>query len=302
MRYHHVPRYIMTPFSDVVTVAWDKHHSLISEAWVTLNEALLGFSAAIVVGIALALLIDSSWRVEQALWPFLVASQVMPVVAFAPVIIVWFGFGLTPKIIIVALLGTFLVTIECVAGLKSLEEEKKLLFRSIGANQAQIYLKVKLPHALPSLFTGVKLASMLSLTGAVVAEFVASQRGLGHYVIFMGSLPDPGAATAGVLYLIVMGLALYWVVSTIALRSRGTSRSAARPQAIESLRPEPCAHHRPCRRLVPGCPLRTRGSRRYPRHLAARLEVGARPHRCQCTATVLIRRARALEQPRDVPE
>ena len=215
VRFDHVPRYIMAPFSTVAQVAFHARTNLLSQAWVTLYEALLGFAVAIVVGILLALLIDSSWRVEQAAWPFLVASQVMPVVAFAPIIIVWFGFGLTPKVLIVALLGTFLVTIECVAGLKSLQPEKKLLFASIGANRFQVYTKVKLPHALPSMFIGIKLASMLALTGAVVGEFVASQRGLGHYIIYEGGLPDPASATAGILYLVVMGLLLYATISGI---------------------------------------------------------------------------------------
>ena len=215
VRFDHVPRYIMAPFSTVIQIDWHQRGYLLGQAWVTLYEALLGFSVAIIAGVLLALLIDSSWRLEQAIWPFLIASQVMPVVAFAPIIIVWFGFGLTPKVLIVALLGTFLVTIECVAGLGSLEPEKRLLCRSIGANHRQVYLKVKLPHALPNLFTGIKLASMLSLTGAVVAEFVASQNGLGHYIIYEGNVPDPASATAGVLILIVMGLALYFVIDRI---------------------------------------------------------------------------------------
>ncbi len=215
VRLDNVPPYVMAPFSKVAQIAWDLHTNLVSQAWTTLYEALLGFGISIVVGVIVALLIDSSWRVEQAIWPFLIASQVMPVVAFAPVIIVWFGFGLTPKIIIVALLGTFLVTIECVAGLKSLEPEKLLLCRAIGASRFQVYAKVKLPQALPNLFVGIKLASMLALTGAVVGEFVASYRGLGNYITFQSSIPYPAGATAGVLYLVVMGLILYWVVVTV---------------------------------------------------------------------------------------
>jgi NitT/TauT family transport system permease protein len=212
VRLDHVPRYVMVPFSRVAQVAWDQWPNLSHQSGITLNEALLGFAAAVGVGILLALLIDSNWRIEQALWPFLIASQVMPVVALAPIIIVWFGFGLSPKVMIVALLSTFLVTIECVTGLKSLEPEKLLLCRSIGASTLQIWIKVKLPQALPSLFTGIKLASMLALTGAVVGEFVASQEGLGHYINYEGQV-DVASATAGVLYLVVMGVALYCLVS-----------------------------------------------------------------------------------------
>jgi NitT/TauT family transport system permease protein len=212
VRLGNVPPYVMAPFSKVAQVAWDQHSILLHQSWITLYEALLGFGVAVGVGTVAGLLIDSSWRVEQALWPFLVASQVMPVVAFAPVIIVWFGFGLTPKVIIVALLSTFLVTIECVTGLKSLEPEKLLLCRSIGASRFQIYVKVKLPQALPSLFTGIKLAAMLALTGAVVGEFVASQNGLGYYVNYEGQVYI-AAATAGILYLVVMGVGLYCAVA-----------------------------------------------------------------------------------------
>lgn len=215
IRFDHVPRYIMAPFSTVIQIDWHQRGFLASQAWTTLYEALLGFLVAIIVGVLAALLIDSSWRVEQAAWPFLVGSQVMPVVAFAPIIIVWFGFGLTPKVIIVALLCTFLVTIECVTGLKSLEPEKRLLCDSIGASRLQFYLKVKLPQALPSLFVGIKLAGMLALTGAVVGEFVASQRGLGHYITYEGNIPDPASATAGILFLVVMGLLLYFIISLI---------------------------------------------------------------------------------------
>jgi NitT/TauT family transport system permease protein len=212
VRLDNVPPYVMAPFSKAAKIAWEQHGILLHQSWITLYEALLGFGVAVGIGIVAALLIDSSWRVEQALWPFLVASQVMPVVAFAPVIIVWFGFGLTPKVIIVALLGTFLVTIEGVTGLKSLEPEKLLLCRSIGASRFQIYVKVKLPQALPSLFTGIKLAAMLALTGAVVGEFVASQEGLGYYVNYEGQV-NIAASAAGILYLVVMGVLLYTAVA-----------------------------------------------------------------------------------------
>jgi NitT/TauT family transport system permease protein len=210
-----VPPYVMAPFSDVIDAALSRWDVLFSEAWVTLREALFGYLTAVGVGVPLALAIDASHRVEEAVSPFLVASQVIPLIAIAPAMILWFGFGLLTKVLTVALFGIFVIVLETVAGLRSLQLEKVYLARSMGTTPLSFFLKIKIPNALPSIFGGLKLAAMFSVTGAVVAEFIASDRGLGHYVLYANSNLDTISLASGILYLVGMGVTVFFTMHSL---------------------------------------------------------------------------------------
>jgi ABC-type nitrate/sulfonate/bicarbonate transport system permease component len=146
-------------------------------AWVTLLETLLGFALALAVGFALALVIDISPLLRRAVYPLLVVSQTIPLLALAPLLVLWFGFGLLPKVLVVALVCFFPIVVAGVDGFRSTDPELIKLFRTFGAGRWTIFRRVRLPGALPSIFSGIRIAITYSVTGAVWGEYVGSEIG-----------------------------------------------------------------------------------------------------------------------------
>ena len=145
-------------------------------AWVTAQEALLGFLIAVAVGFGLALGITSFRAFEKAVYPYVIASQAVPIIAIAPVLVVWFGFGLMPKIIVIVLITFFPVAINTVDGLRNVDPDMMTLMRTMGASRWQVFRLVRLPSALPLFFSGVKIAAAVSVIGAVLANGWAPAR------------------------------------------------------------------------------------------------------------------------------
>ncbi|HEY7782840.1 MAG TPA: ABC transporter permease [Ktedonobacterales bacterium] len=153
------------------------HHTL-----VTLDETLVGFAAALVTGLALAALIDlSSWP-RRALYPLLVASQTIPIITLAPLLVLWFGFGLVSKSIVVTLVCFFPIVVAAADGLRATDPELIKLYRAFGAGRLRIFWAVRVPGALPSVFSGVRIAITYSVIGAIFAEYVGATDGLGFYM------------------------------------------------------------------------------------------------------------------------
>jgi len=201
----------------------------------TLRPMLLGFAAAVVIGIGLALLVNFSRRMEQTLFPLLVFFQIVPKIAVAPLFIIWFGFGLFPKGLLVLLLSFFPVVVSAITAFKSVDPDILDLARTTGASTWKRFTRVILPHALPTIFTGVKVAAALSATAAVVAEFVASDRGLGNMLLEANGNLNTTMAFGAVFVLTALGFALYAVVE-LAERvsipwhvSQRTTSDAAKP-------------------------------------------------------------------------
>jgi NitT/TauT family transport system permease protein len=210
-----VGEYLMPAPTDVAATSWSEFGALMPDTWVTLKEILLGFALSVVVGVALAIAIVSSRSFESAVYPLLVTSQLVPKVAIAPLIIVWFGFGASSKVLIAFSIAFFPVVIDTVAGLRSVEIEKLYLARSMGASRIQTFFKIQLPQALPSIFTGLKLSITFAVIGAVVGEFVASDEGLGRMILSASSSYDTPLMFTGVLYLTVIGLILFFAVEAL---------------------------------------------------------------------------------------
>ncbi len=191
--------------------------------WVTLAEVLLGFTAGGVLGIGLGVLVSQSAGVAGVLRPYIVASQAMPKLALAPVLVLWFGFDLTPKVVIAALISFFPLFENTVAGLRAVDPDQVELFRSLRAGRRQTFLKLRLPWAVPYLVAGVRVALILSLVGAVVGEFVGANKGLGALIVAaQGTMNTPLMfAIFVVLTLLGIGLSLVadWV-ERLALRWR----------------------------------------------------------------------------------
>ena len=210
-----VPTYLLPPPSLIYTEFMQRWPRVLEHAWITSQEILAGFLLAVAVSIPLALLTAYSRAVELSLYPLIVFLQIVPKIAIAPLFIIWFGFGFTPKVLLVFLLSFFPIVVSSIAGFKSIDQEIMELARSTGANSWTVFRKIRLPHALPSIFTGLKVAAALSSTAAVVAEFVASDRGLGYLLlVYNGDLETP-MVFATIIVLSVIGLLVYYAVELI---------------------------------------------------------------------------------------
>jgi NitT/TauT family transport system permease protein len=182
---------------------------------VTLVEALSGLVLGLVTASILGYFIAKSRTLERALTPYLVASQAIPVVALAPLLIIWFGFGLRSKILICALIVFFPILVNTVIGLKSVEPNLRDLMRSLRASRWQTFVKLELPAALPILLGGLKIGATLSVIGAVVGEVVSRDRGLGSLVDIGNSRFDTALVFVAVATLITIALGLFGLVALL---------------------------------------------------------------------------------------
>lgn len=186
--------------------------------WVTLYEAMFGFVIAAASGIALGTVIAQFRVVERTLYPYLVALQTLPKIAIAPLIIVWFGFGISSKIIIAATVAFFPVLVNVIVGLKTIDQGKLDLMRSLKASRWQTFRLVQFPNALPFVFAGLDIAIVFSVLGAIVGEFVGAQRGLGNLILQFNVSLDIAGVFAVLLLLSVMGVVLHLVMQAVQRR------------------------------------------------------------------------------------
>jgi ABC-type nitrate/sulfonate/bicarbonate transport system permease component len=184
-------------------------------ALVTLQEILIGFALGSAAGIALAVLLTYSRLAERAVYPWLVASQMVPIVAVAPILVVWFGFTIVPKVIVVALVCFFPIVVNTIDGLKAVDPEMVRLMRTLGMSRPRIMRSVRVPSALPYLFSGLKVAMALSVIGAVFGEWVGASEGLGYLMLALNNQLATVDLFAAVLVLSVMGIVLFFLVGLV---------------------------------------------------------------------------------------
>lgn len=206
---------ILPPPTDVFSTLVDRWPSLRPELWATFVEAALGFLLAAVVGLLLAIAITSSRMLRAALYPLIVTSQAVPVIAIAPLLITWFGFGPTSKILVSALIAFFPMVVSSAAGLASLSSEVVNLMRSFPASRAQIFLRARLPNALPQIFAGLKVAAVLSVVGAVVGEWVGADEGLGYLIVRANASLAIDLVFAAIVLLALLGIAFFAAVALV---------------------------------------------------------------------------------------
>ncbi|MEO7002996.1 MAG: ABC transporter permease [Ktedonobacterales bacterium] len=182
---------------------------------VTLYETLVGFAVALAAGVAFAVVVDASPWLRRAVYPLLVTSQTIPIITLAPLLVLWFGFGLLSKTLVVLLVCFFPITVALADGLRAADPELIKLYRAFGAGPLRIFWSVRLPGALPSLFSGVRIAITYSVYGAIFGEYVGSEAGLGFYML----LKQHAFATAAVMAVIVvtalLSIALFTLVALI---------------------------------------------------------------------------------------
>ena len=210
------PEYILPPLHRIVETGIEHAADrFLPNAWVTLVEMLLGFGLGVSAGLALGTVIFHSRLLRQALLPIVISTQAIPVIAIAPILILWFGFGITPKVIVVALISFFPVCVNTISGLASVEMDAINLMRSFGATERQLFTKVRFPAALPFIFAGVKNAAAISAIGAIVGEWVGAHEGLGPVMIAANAGFKTAVVFAAIFYLAIMAISLFLLVGLV---------------------------------------------------------------------------------------
>lgn len=209
------PRWFLPKPTDVASELVQSRALLWGHTWTTLQEMLLGLALALMLGVLLAVSIESSRTVERAVYPLLVASQAVPIIALAPILLIWFGYGLTPKVIVVVLTCFFPIVVSMVGGLRASDPDAIALLRSMGAGRWQVMRIVRIPTALPSLFSGLRIAAVWSVIGAIVGEWVGASSGLGYLMTRSASQFQTPRLYAAVVIAALLGIGLFALVSVV---------------------------------------------------------------------------------------
>jgi ABC-type nitrate/sulfonate/bicarbonate transport system permease component len=209
------PRWLLPPPSDIIQAFRTDWRMLLEHSRVTLLEVVLGFGLALFTGIATGVAIDSSAILRRAIYPLIIASQTIPMVALAPLMLIWFGYGLMPKILITALIGFFPIAVNTVDGLRSADRDMLALLRSMGASPAQRFRMVRVPAALPLIFTGARIAITFCVIGAVFGELVGASEGLGYLMERSAAQFQTARVFACIVILAIMGISLFGLVALI---------------------------------------------------------------------------------------
>ncbi|HEV8436489.1 MAG TPA: ABC transporter permease [Methylomirabilota bacterium] len=210
-----IPRFIMPAPSAILGEGWEWRYRFIEHSWVTLYETLGGFALSIAVGVPLAVLIVYSPALKSALYPLIVLTQSVPKIAIAPVLLLILGHGEIPKVFVAFLVAFFPIVVDTATGLAATPPELLDLSRSYRASAFKTFLKVRLPMALPFFFAGAKVAITLSVIGAVVGEFVGSDRGLGYVILSATSYWKTELAFSAMIILSAMAILLFGAVSLV---------------------------------------------------------------------------------------
>ena len=198
--------------SEIASSLWENRSLLGENAWVTLREIVLGIGCALVAGLGFAVLMYRWVTIRDATYPLIVASQAIPIIVVAPILVVWFGYGIGPKLAIVALVCFFPITVSTLAGLGSADPDAIKLMRSLDASRWQIFRRVEVPTALPSAFTGTKIAVVFAPIAALFGEWAGSSSGLGHLILQDGAQLEVARQFATVAVLSAIALALMGLV------------------------------------------------------------------------------------------
>lgn len=207
-----INRIVLPSPTDILWASAANWHVLLRECWPTFLESVLGFVLAVVIGIPFAVCVANSRVLNLTLYPILIATQSIPKVAVAPIILVWFGLGMQSKLVIAFLVAFFPIVVDTAAGMRATSAGLLELARSLRASPLQVFLKVQFPSALPFIFAGSKVAVTLAVIGAVIGEFVGSVGGLGNLLLTANSQLDSPLAWAALVWLSALGILLFAAV------------------------------------------------------------------------------------------
>ena len=199
----------------IAAVLWNQAPLILEHMWPTFYQIVVGFLLSLAGGVLVAVLITYSDIVRRGFYPLIVVLQIVPKVAVAPLFVVWFGLGDLSRLLLAFLIAFFPIVINTAAGLTSVDDDFVRMARAYMGTRRQIFTKIRLPHALPLVFGGMKISITLAVIGVVVAEFVAAQRGIGYLIVMANGLLDTPLMMAAIVALSLMGLLLYGVVAAL---------------------------------------------------------------------------------------
>jgi NitT/TauT family transport system permease protein len=207
-----VPVVVMPPPARVMGSLVADWQILLGESWTTFLECVYGFALAVVIGILIAVMVTTSRTLNLMFYPILIATQSIPKVAIAPLVLVWFGTGIESKVAIAFIVAFFPMVVDTATGLRATPEDLLDLARSLKCHRLQIFWKIQVPSALPFIFSGAKVAVTLAVIGAVIGEFVGSDSGLGNLVLSANAQVNLPLVWAALVFLSILGMMLYAAV------------------------------------------------------------------------------------------
>lgn len=214
-KFFHIPEYIL-PAPSQIAVSFQKSSGIfLKHTLVTSGEIISGFIIGATLGVVLAIFISASKILLKTIYPLIISVQSLPKLALAPLFVIWFGFGVLPKIIITALVVFFPVMINTIKGLFSVSSDLLDFMKSLRASKSQILFKIQIPFSLPYLFTGLKISSTLAVVGAIIGEFVGADKGLGYLIMISSTNLNTSYMFVALILLAVIGLLLFGLIGLL---------------------------------------------------------------------------------------
>lgn len=201
--------------TEIAQATWENRGSLLSDLMVTMREIVYGFLLGVAVGIVCGILIVYSRLMERTLYPLVITSQAVPIFAIAPLLVIWFGFGITPKVLMAAVIVFFPICVNQVEGLRSADRGAIELMRSYGASEWRVFRSVRLPASTPFLLAGMQLGVTYAVIGAVVAEWLGASDGIGYRMVVANSLSQTEIVFAAIFLVAVVGVAMFALVRIV---------------------------------------------------------------------------------------
>lgn len=209
VQFGNIPKWQLPAPSAIVQELVASWSLLLRHAYITLQEIIIGFLVALASGLLLAVAIVRSKILERALLPILVSSQTIPIIAIAPLLLIWVGYGLASKVIVVALISFYPIAVNTIDGLKAINNDMVAMMRSLGASRWQIFTKLQIPTSLPYMFSGIKVGISISVIGAVIGEWVGASGGLGYLIKYSQPLFLTSRVFAAIFVLSLLGIGLF---------------------------------------------------------------------------------------------
>jgi ABC-type nitrate/sulfonate/bicarbonate transport system permease component len=209
----HIESFLVPSPLEIAESLWQNRSLLAENAWVTLKEILLGIGCALVAGLAFAVVLHLSETMRRAFYPLIVSSQTIPIPVIAPILVIWFGFGIEPKLVVVALICFFPITVNTLDGLRAVDPDATKMMRTLDASRWQTFRRLEAPAALPYAFSGAKIAVAVAVIGAFIAESVNPESGLGSLILNAGYHYETARQFAAVVVLSAIAIALFGLLA-----------------------------------------------------------------------------------------
>ncbi|UHA75575.1 ABC transporter permease [Paenibacillus sp. 481] len=210
-----VEKWLLPSPLDIVVEGYKSAPSLAMHTWATMKLMLVGFSSGTVVGLLLAFVLHSIPWLKRAIYPLIIITQNVPSIALLPLLAIWFGFGLLPKVIVITLVCFFPICIAAMDGLMQTDRTMLQYMRMAGASRTQLFWKLEFPHALPTLFSGLKIAAAYSVMGAIVGEWIGTDKGIGHYLMLQKSAFRTDRIFVAIAIIVMLSLAMFALIRVL---------------------------------------------------------------------------------------